>query len=110
MTDDDLPEDEDLDFQEDEDLEDEDEDDELGDTLWDELERDRPAFMDEKLAPKIDFELLTKLVRRELPGPIADSVYQLIYAFQSWNFAHYEILMAEHKRLYGPGTPGEHAG
>ena len=85
------------------------EDHELGDSLWEELGLPGPPFQDEKLAPKVDLELLNKLVRHELPKAKADAVYDLIYSFRSWNFAHAEILMAQYSRLHG-GDAGKDEG
>jgi hypothetical protein len=53
--------------------------------------------------------LLNKLVRHELPKAKADAVYDLIYSFRSWNFAHAEILMAQYSRLHG-GDAGKDEG
>lgn len=55
----------------------------------------RKRFEDESLAPPLDEALLTALVRRELTQDEARGVYQLIYAFESWNSAHARILIAE---------------
>ena len=52
-------------------------------------------FEDDSLAPPVDVSLLTAVVRRELSRDEARDVYELIYAFESWNAAHTRILVAE---------------
>jgi hypothetical protein len=54
----------------------------------------RKGFEDESPVPPLDEDLLKALVRRELSPDEARDVYQLIYAFESWNLAHARILIA----------------
>lgn len=61
----------------------------------------RKRFEDEALAPEIDCDLLTALVRRQLPDEQARLVYHLVETFRSWNDAHAEILAAEFRRRSG---------
>lgn len=55
----------------------------------------RPPFEDESLAPMVDWDVLTALVRRELTREQARQIYQWIYSFQSWSDAHAEVLVDE---------------
>lgn len=61
-------------------------------TLLDWLNKPRPPFKDESLAPIVDRELLWKLVRDELPEDQERGAYRLIYSFRSWDEVHTEIL------------------
>ena len=58
----------------------------------------KPPFRDEELAPEVDRELLTRLVRRELPESTMRTVHRLILSFASWNDAHAEIIATEFRR------------
>ena len=56
------------------------------------------AFRDDNLAPEVDRDVLTALVRRELPYEQAQLVYELIYSFRSWSEAHTEVLIEEFRK------------
>lgn len=77
-------------------------DDERGDeetrSLWADLGLPEPAYLDERLAPKVDRELLVKLVRNELPASVARVAYRLIVMFASWSDVHDEVLAEKARR------------
>jgi len=51
--------------------------------------------MDDDLAPEVDCDLLRRLVRKELPVEDARLLYELIYAFRTWDDAHTQLIVAE---------------
>lgn len=67
-------------------------------SLLDLLNRSRPEFQDEALAPPVDRGLLGKLVRNELSEVRATEVYRLVISFRSWDEAHTEILTEFHRQ------------
>ncbi|MEX2119897.1 MAG: hypothetical protein WD847_09915 [Pirellulales bacterium] len=86
--------------------------DELLERQWEALGLPPPVYEDERLAPEVDFKVLHKLVRRELPDQMAAAAFKLVYTFRSWSFAHARVLMEEAKRsrqadLFDP-TADEH--
>jgi hypothetical protein len=64
-------------------------------SLWEELGIHEPVYLDERLAPPVDRELLRRLVRRELSELAARAVTRMIVTFVSWRDAHAEVLLAE---------------
>lgn len=66
------------------------------------LIRNKPAFLDEELAPDVDHKLLLALVRRELPEQTARSVYRFVHLFKSWNDAYCDALVREYRVVQGP--------
>ena len=55
----------------------------------------RPPYRDEKLAPRVDHDLLLALVRKQLPDQTARDVYLLVESFKSWSDAYCELLARE---------------
>jgi hypothetical protein len=70
---------------------------EEGRSLWEELGVTEPEYLDERLAPPVDRELLRRLVRHELSETAARAVSRMIVTFASWRDAHAEILLEEVK-------------
>ncbi|HVX12038.1 MAG TPA: hypothetical protein VHC22_12720 [Pirellulales bacterium] len=58
----------------------------------------KPNFIDNRLGPAVDRDLLGKLVRNELPEPAARAAYRLITMFKKWSVAHDEVLAEEARR------------
>ncbi len=65
----------------------------LPESLLVELDKPRPPFKDESLAPAVERALLWRLVRGELSDAEAEGAYRLVYSFRSWDEAHTEILV-----------------
>jgi hypothetical protein len=61
------------------------------------LLRNRPAFRDERLAPKVDHALLLKLARDDLPEGAARDVYRLIVSFKTWSDAYCDLVVREYR-------------
>jgi hypothetical protein len=55
-----------------------------------------PAFRDEREAPRVDRELLRSLVRHRLARESERVVFWLICSYESWNYAHAEVLLEEY--------------
>lgn len=76
-------------------------------TLLDWLNKPRPPFKDESLAPAVDRELLWRLVRDELPEDQERGCYRLIYSFRSWDQAHTEILTQHYRETNAESNESE---
>lgn len=66
--------------------------------LLDHLNRTPLVFEDESVAPEVDCDVLSSLVRGELPEDQARLIYRLVYSFKSWCDAHSEILIKEARK------------
>lgn len=67
-------------------------------SFWHELGLPEPRRLPESFAPKVDVELLRRLLRNQLPKPFALNVIRLIEAFESWSKAHCDIALEEYHR------------
>jgi hypothetical protein len=61
--------------------------------------RKKRTFLDERLVPAVDCELLLALVRDELPDSIARDVFRFVHLFKSWNDAYCNVLVQEHRAM-----------
>jgi hypothetical protein len=66
-------------------------------SVWAELGLPEPQPADSGQGPAVDWALLRRLVRRELPEQAARMTYRLIEAYSEWNAAHAQILIEEFK-------------
>ena len=83
------------------------ENDKLPESLWTALGVPEPNFRDERSAPPVDHDVLTRLVRKEYPENVARAAYMLIHSFESWNKAYADTLAAEYHRTHGQGASAE---
>ena len=68
-------------------------------SLWAELGLPEPERLD--AGPPVDWELLRRLARQELPEQATRIVYGLIHRYRGWNDAHAKILVEEFKARRG---------
>lgn len=75
-------------------------------SLWAELGLPEPTPIADGQAPPVDWTLLRRLVRKELPEQAARMTFSLIHAYQEWNAAHAQLLVEEFKaRRAGEMSP-----
>jgi hypothetical protein len=66
-------------------------------SLWAELGLPEPEPLGEGQAPPVDWEILRRLVRQELPEQAARMTFRLIDSYSEWNAAHAKLLVDEFK-------------
>lgn len=67
-------------------------------------------FLDEKLAPPVDHELLRKYEDKQLSSVVYEQVDDLIVGFRSWNDAYTEMLLQDLRDSETRGAEGEDQG
>lgn len=75
-------------------------------SLWAELGLPEPKPLANGQAPPVDWTLLRRLVRQELPERATRMTFGLIHAYSEWSAAHAKILVEEYKaRQAGEPAP-----
>ena len=62
-------------------------------SLWSALGLPAPRRSDDKYAPKVDRQLIRRLLDRKLSAPAVDATYRLIHAFDSWKVAYAQMVI-----------------
>ena len=78
-------------------------------SLWAELGLPEPKPLADGRAPPVEWTLVRRLVRQELPERAARVTYGLIHTYPEWKSAHAQILVEEFKarRSGEQSTDGE---
>lgn len=71
-------------------------------SLWEELGIPEPEYLDERLAPPVDRDLLRSFVRHELSELGSRAVARMIVTFVSWRDAHGDVLLEELRNTERP--------
>jgi hypothetical protein len=64
-------------------------------SLWSALGLPEPQLLERGQAPPVDWQLLRRLTRQELPDQAARMTFRLIDAYPEWNEAHAQIIVEE---------------
>jgi hypothetical protein len=73
-------------------------------SIWKLFNLPEPRRYPDRYAPKVDRELLLRLVRKELPRNSARAVYRLIDAFDCWRQTFAELVVKDFREKYPPGS------